>query len=190
MRFGVILVALMLCGCWENPASSPPRPVLPEIDKEIEPLSLTGEMFQPPQGWRRVDKSTRLVFFDAPDSEPDKVTRIAVMSPAPTRGSFEEWFEMVQEPSDIIEISPIVHGTGRGGTQTLRVTKQVVAGRARTPLYRVYHGIRDGDRFALILMTASSKQLLQSHLPAFDAMSASWNPQGQFPSKETPEIEK
>jgi hypothetical protein len=95
-------------------------------------------------------------------------------------GGFREWFSLAQKPDDVVEQGAVTAGTGRGGTETLRQARVIDrGGGART--HQVYFGIRDGEKFTLILFTASGEGVYESHLPAFDAMAASWDPRGRFP---------
>lgn len=141
-------------------------------------------MFQPPVGWRKSGKPSGVIFFDAPDLKPSQECRIAVSPPTKLGASFQAWFGLVQEPVDVIEESPVTSGTGRAGTQTLRVTKVIEKGAGRVRLHQVYHGIQDGDRYALLLFTARGEEVYREHLPTFDAMAASWDPRGRFPGIE------
>src|SRR5262245_44559494 len=113
-RVAVVLAgALTLLGCDRPPADPPPA---------------NGLMFQPPEGWRKSGKPSGVVFFDAPNFKPGQEGRIAVVPPDRYGGSFLEWFGNVQESARVLEEGGPVAGTGRGGTQTLRVTKVVEKG--------------------------------------------------------------
>lgn len=136
-------------------------------------------MFAEPAGWVKSVKSSGVILYDAPDLKPGQECRIAVLPPSPTKGSFEVWFAMVREPMDIVKESDVINGTGAGGTRTLRITLSIGG---RRPMYRVYHGIQDQNRCALVLITAWDESVYKSHLPVFDSLTASWDPKGRFPT--------
>ncbi|WP_020475679.1 hypothetical protein [Zavarzinella formosa] len=165
----VLASAVILVGC------GLPLPA-PVAGPANDPLPANGLMFQPPEGWRKSGKAGGVVFFDAPGLKPGQECRIAVGPPRPLGGGFEFWFGMVQEPAEVVEESPVIAGTGLAGARTLRITKVVEKGINQTRLHRVYHGIEDGDSYALLLLTASDKEAFRACLPAFDAMAASWHP--------------
>jgi hypothetical protein len=181
LLFAVATVAAAgVCGCLRRAPTSAPADV-PE-----DPPPANGLMFQPPAGWKKTARpGSGTVFFDAPELKPGEECRIAVGRPMEFGGDFRAWFALVQEPADVVEESPVQAGTGRAKTETLRLTKVVEKGVEKPyRLYRVYHGVRAGDQFALLLFTAKPEDVFRSHLPTFNAVAASWDPRGTFPKGE------
>ena len=119
-------------------------------------------MFQPPKDWNRTSRGSVLL-FDAPGSDRDHNCRIGVVTPSETKGEFRDWFDLVQAPDPVVKVGECsVEGKDPQGNPTLRVTRSSSAGGQR--LHRIYHGVRKGNRFALVLYTASDQETFDKHM--------------------------
>lgn len=139
------------------------------------------QMFQSPRDWKFTPRSESVLFYDAPDLKKDEGCRIAVMSPSELGGGFKEWFALVQAPDDVVEQSKLVEGKSKGGYETLRLSK-VVKKPSGNELHRLYYGLRDGNRFALILCTAPNADLLKTAAKEAEVIVNSWDFSKEFPT--------
>jgi len=139
-------------------------------------------MFQAPKGWQHTWRSDNLLFFDATKLKEGQTCRIAVVSPSEISGGFKEWFSLIQAPDPVIEESRIEEGKTMGGYEMLRQTR--VVRKEAGNLHRMYVGLRDGNRFVLVLYTANDKELFEAHTKEVKALVDSWDFTGQFPVSE------
>jgi hypothetical protein len=137
-------------------------------------------MFQAPKGWRMKRRSEGVLFFDLPGPKDGAGCRIAVMEPMEARGSFEDWFQLVQAPDPVVSESKITVGKSKGGYATLRQTR--VVRQSRGNLHRHYCGLDVGKRYALILYSSSSEELFNKHLKEVQAVVDTWDASGRFPT--------
>jgi hypothetical protein len=162
------------------------RPAPAAEDQGKENPKSPALMFQPPKDWDRMSRGTVLL-FDAPGSNRDHNRRIGVVPPSETKGEFRDWFDLVQAPDPVVKVGEVVAAKDPQGNPTLRVTKVVEARRGQR-LHRVYHGVRKGNRFALVLYTASDQETFEKHMKDLDALTDSWNFDGEFPKEKSGDL--
>ena len=137
------------------------------------------QMFQAPKGWRPTRISESVLFYDAPDLKKGEHCRVSVFSRTEI-STFKDWFARVQGTEPAIEESKLVEGKSKGGYETLRLSK--VMKNPSGQAHRLYYALRDGQRFALIICTASSEELLKAAAKQAEELADSWDFSGEFPA--------
>lgn len=147
----------------------------------VDPPSASPKlMFQAPKNWKPTRFSDSVIFYDAPGLKKGEHCRVSVFSRTEV-SMFKEWFARVQGKDPLVEESKLVEGKSKGGYGTLRLSKVVnlPSGKAE---YRLYLALREGKRFALILCTASSEELLKVAVKQAEGVADSWDYSKEFPT--------
>lgn len=146
------------------------------------PTSAPARMFNRPAGWKPVQNSDTLIFYDAPGRTGKQVCRIAVMAPTPLNGKFQKFFRDVQQPDPVVRESPVIESRHERGYEMLRQDRVVEDGGAT--IHRLYVMLRDEqNRVSLVLFTSDDETLYKRYVGAVDDLVASWDFAGSFPSK-------
>src|SRR5262245_12458125 len=139
-------------------------------------------MFKPPKDWQVIERSSSVLFFDAPNRRPGDVCRISLTRPMNVGSSFVEWFKIVTQEADIVvEESEITAGDGPAGGRKVPSTEVVVRHTSDHPRRREYYGFFSSGKAALMIFTTSEDDLYRAHAAEFDSMVNSWDPTGEFP---------
>ena len=137
-------------------------------------------MFQAPKDWKPTRFSDSVIFYDAPDLKKGEHCRVSVFSRTEV-STFKDWFARVQAKDPVIEESKLVEGKSKGGYETLRLSKVVKLPTGKAE-HRLYLALQEGKRYALILCTASSEELLKAAVKQAEGVADSWDYSAEFPT--------